>query len=479
MSIARGSVHALSYNYVRTTYGDVTLGLYNSPIPASPTLATNSAAIVTKINSWAGPASLVLSTYNSVNDFDIPVYKAATTDPLFTISVDAASYPIGYTVQGLQIRIPDAAKAAGGSDGHMMVEDPNGGWVYEFWQVTSKPAGGGTLVASSGGRTRKRGPGFGNATATAGRIAPWMARPTIREMKSGHIGHAIPIIMKSTDGTNVWPTSGNAAAGDPTNAPPNGTWLQLNMTPAAIVALGLPTWKTGMLTAMSVYGAVVDDTGGSSWNMRCLSDASTASLGGATPLGTWAQTAASFSSGSPAFGDLKSGVTWSNFRVLDPAYMKGLYDARLATYKLDPIATISNNWTLTGGATAHACLTEATYPPFAATSTLRIGTSTTSNVSEVRVATPTIPNGKTIVGLVGWAYVNVATSTVYKMEIESGTTVLGTYSLSTVVGGQLWWPVEATTLAGLDSTDIRLKFTCTTGGTGGNIYAAHVMAEYG
>lgn len=228
----------MPYDYVRLISGDPVLGLYNNPIPASPTIATNSAAIVTKINSWAGPTSPVLSTYNTVNDFDVPYYKASSTDPLFTISSTTGSYPIGNTVQGLQIRIPDAAKAAGGSDGHMMVEDPAGDWVYDFWVVSSKPAGGGTITASSAGRTRKRGSGFGNSNATAAKIGPWMCRPTLREMMSGQIGHAIPIFVKSTDGTNVWPASGNAGATDTTNSPPCGTWLQYNMTPAAIAALG-------------------------------------------------------------------------------------------------------------------------------------------------------------------------------------------------------------------------------------------------
>lgn len=231
---------------------------------------------------------------------------------------------------------------------------------------------------------------------------------------------------------------------------------------------------------MSVYGAVVDDTGGASWNLRFLDDASTASFGLGQPLGTWAQTATGWGAGSPTYGDLKSGIDWTQFRVLDPTYMKSLYDARLAAYKLDPIADVSTNWTLTGAATAAACLTEAVYAPFAATSTLRIGTQTANNVAEVRVATPSVPNGKSIVGLCGWVFMSVPSGTVYRVDLESGTTVIGTYTLSAATGGQLWWPVAATTLSGLNSADIRLKFTCTAGTGGfGNVYAAHVMAEYG
>ena len=58
---------------------------------------------------------------------------------------------------------PAAARAAGGGDGHMAVIQPDG-WEYDFWQVRDRPAGGGTLVVSHGGRTR--------ATATASARTP-------------------------------------------------------------------------------------------------------------------------------------------------------------------------------------------------------------------------------------------------------------------------------------------------------------------
>lgn len=480
MKLARHAAKG-PYAYTRLLQCSPTLGLYNVPIPASPTLAASSSTYITKVNSWAGPASLVLNTYNSVNDFDVPYYKASASDPLFTISADLGSYGFSYPVNGMQIHIPDAAKAAGGSDGHLVVEDENGGWIYEFWAVTAKPGGGGTLVCSSAGRIRKNSGGFGNAGAIASQTAGWAGRPQARELKVGQIGHALGIVLKSTDGTHVWPANQNAAAGDPTNAPPCGSWLQLNMTPAAIIALGLPAWKTAILTALAVYGGVVDDTGGSSWNMRFWDDASTASLGGAQPLGALSQTLTSlgWSAGSPSFGDLKSGVTWSNLRVLDSAYMQGLYEARQAAWKLDPIATVSNNWTLTGGATAHACLTDTAYPPFSATSTLRIGTQTTNNVAEVRVATPSAPTGLVLTGLVAWFHGNTATGTTYRMDLKSGTTVIGTVTMVANAGAQYWYGAAATTLAGLDPADIRISIVCVAGAGGfGNVYAAHVMAEY-
>lgn len=450
------------------------------PLPASPTIAANSAAIVTKINSWAGPASITAGAYNTVDEYDIPIYWASPTDPLFTLSITADSR--GVQLNGTQIRIPDAAKPAGGTDHHLVVVDETRQWVTDFWAVSSKPAGGGTLVATAGGRTRLHGLGFDNANSIASKTAAGLGLIDPDEARNGTINHAIAILTKSTDGTNIWPASGNAAAADPTNAPPCGTWLQLNMTSAAIDALGQPVWKTAILKAMATYGAVVIDTGGSSWNCRFIGDGSHAAVGGrqrvkdyATAQGDPGQWYLDTGSGY-YYGDLKTGVPWTNFRVIDSTYLKGLHDARIAPLKLDPVSTITNNWTLTTGATAHACLTEATYAPFTADSTSRISTGTVGRVCEVKLAAFTAPTGRAPVGVTGWFWGNTGTGTTYLCELVSGTTVLASYTKPANTG-QGWHAVSAPSLVGVDLTDLRLRFTLTAGTSTSNIYAAHAFVD--
>ena len=106
---------------------------------------------------------------------------------------------------------------AGGADGHMAVLQPDG-WEYDFWQVQSKPAAGGTLVVSHGGRTRTNGDGLGSdATAAEFGLAAGIVGGD--EMTAGHIDHALFVNARCTSGHSVYPAApGPPAACAPTPA---------------------------------------------------------------------------------------------------------------------------------------------------------------------------------------------------------------------------------------------------------------------
>src|ERR687896_733051 len=101
------------------------------------------------------------------------------------------------SIEGHRIRIPDAARPAGGGDGHLAVGAEDG-WGYDLWAGSAKPSGGGRLEFGWGGRTRIDGDGLGsNATAAWFGLAAGVIRAP--ELEAGRIEHALFMGGRGTD----------------------------------------------------------------------------------------------------------------------------------------------------------------------------------------------------------------------------------------------------------------------------------------
>ena len=169
----------------------------------------------------------------------------------------------------MRVRIPDAAKAAAGSDGHLTVVDQDSGWEYDFWQVRRKPRGGGRLVISWGGRTRidgrrprlrrqRRPLRLARGNHPCGGDAPRPDRPRALHAR------ALRLRPEGLPGSRAGAAVRQRSAG----APSQGTRFQLDLSPAEIDALRAPAWKKTILRAMAEYGLYVGDTtGGTPWNI--------------------------------------------------------------------------------------------------------------------------------------------------------------------------------------------------------------------
>ena len=294
---------------------------FNRQIPANPPLLANSAQIVQRLLSWGDPQKLLAGHADTTEDYFHPLYYAQPSDPLYTVR--CSRWTNECPIEGAQLRIPGAARAAGGDDGHMTVIDQVSGWEYDFWQVASKPAGGGTITVSHGGRTRIDGDGLGsNATAAWFGLAAGIIRGP--EVEAGVIPHALFSQVKCSGGYAVYPArAGTTAApcsnfgASNTDAPPLGARIQLAMSDAEIAALDVPAWKRTILTALAHYGLIVGDTmnNNSSWGLQGESGSSYTSFGAADP---WAAIA-----GGMDGLDIGSGVDWSRFRVVHPCVSQG------------------------------------------------------------------------------------------------------------------------------------------------------------
>ena len=299
---------------------------FNRAIPASAPSLANSAAIVTRLTGWGTPSHIAAGTAGSSDDWAHPTYYARSTDPVFTLHCTEAWGACA--IEGAQVRIPDAAKPAAGGDAHMTVIDQVGGWEYDMWKVSSKPAGGGVLTFAWGGKTRIDGDGLGS-DATAARYGNAAGIIRAQELAAGEIRHALFMTINCDSGAPVYPAlkSGRSCASigqTNTDAPPMGARFQLTMTDAQIDALAVPAWKKTILRAMAHYGMYTGDTGGGAWGVQAESGQTYTSFGKEDALVSYGK-----SVGVPLYNgryifNIRDGVDWARYlRVVDPCAAKG------------------------------------------------------------------------------------------------------------------------------------------------------------
>jgi hypothetical protein len=296
---------------------------FNRALPATPRLHPNSSAIVRRlVSDYGGPAKMTAGDADTSYDYTHPLYFPRSTDPVFTLHCYEASWGT-CPIEGHRIRIPDAARPAGGGDAHMAVIDQGSGWEYDLYKVRSKPAGGGTLEFRWGGRTRLDGDGLGsNATAAHFGLGAGVIRT--QELAAGKIDHALFMVVKCTAG-KVYPAGGGGAAcSDATNAPAGGMRFQLAYSAAQIDALPVPGWKKTILHALRTHGAFVGDTGGGGFNFQFESGSTYTSFSYSDRLVDFAKTqpGVSLYNGKYVF-DVASGVDWSRLRAVDPCVTQG------------------------------------------------------------------------------------------------------------------------------------------------------------
>jgi hypothetical protein len=305
---------------------------FNQRIPAGTKPVANSAALVDAALTYGPPDHLTAGVAQTPDDWGHPTFFARSDDPVYTLRT-TANYGRN-ELDGMRIRVPEAARAAGGGDAHMTIVQPNG-WEYDLWQVQSKPSGGGTLAFSWGGRLRIDGDGLrhGGTASRFGNIAGIIRAP---ELQAGRIDHALFLVLRCTgtstafgygarrrdgdEGAYVYPAiAGGAPCRPGVSAPPMGAHLRLAMSTAHIAALGLPRWQTAILTALARYGGYVGDTGGDGIGMMFESSTTYTALGRPDPLVDIAKANGLTDYGGQYGFDVARGVDWQrSLRVVPP-----------------------------------------------------------------------------------------------------------------------------------------------------------------
>jgi concanavalin A-like lectin/glucanase superfamily protein len=348
--------------------------IWNTPIDTRiDVVHRDSAAMVRKILSLSGNPTLpvghlVAGRVDTGSDYSHPLFFAREDDPWFTLDFryhNASGWGPN-VLQGTRLQIPDLAKPASGDDAHMVivqpperdargnyVRDANGNyvyWEYDLWQVVGKPAGGGTLRCSWGGRHDFEGDGYGpGAAGTAAHFGLVAGTVRANELVAGQIDHALFCVVQiganpddldfgygvrrgdSENGSHVFPAANGDSFDDTVSdddCPPMGARLWLEMTETEINALSVPGWKKTILKALARYGAFFGDTGGPGFAFQFDGGSAYTSFGVADPLIAYGADNGltqytDLGASSPIYGDyvfnMSSGVDWARYlRVVIP-----------------------------------------------------------------------------------------------------------------------------------------------------------------
>jgi hypothetical protein len=227
----------------------------NSPfrtlIPADAEVDPNSAAMISAVD-WDG------SAYVSTIEFGIPIYTFDARTPRYSVPCIIADW--GHCpFDGHQVPIPDDARPQYGSDGAMVVIDPDNRMIYEFWRAKHVDGAWTTQFAAVNSLDSS---GWGGASTGSGasRLAGVVR---VAEIAQGSIPHALAMESNNVCAKVFRPpalkTDGRSTTPD---CLPEGAHIQLDPR-LDINSLGLSQAERLMAEALQRYGAYITDFSGS------------------------------------------------------------------------------------------------------------------------------------------------------------------------------------------------------------------------
>jgi hypothetical protein len=234
---------------------------FNTPIPAKPRLAPDSAAIASYLSSehWTF-ASGRHGAFAIEANGSRPVYWARSSDPLVKVICrgDGSCDP------GLRLHIPAGARPQDEFDGHMTVVDQPARREFDFWRAGTPERGQITVSAAS---SIPIGPASGsgrNGSGEAAHLGLMGGLLRAAELKAGVIEHALAMAVPCEQPNDVWPAPARARGDQGCSGhgagPHLGSLVQLNMSEAQIAASGAPAWQRAIMRAMARYGIYVVDS---------------------------------------------------------------------------------------------------------------------------------------------------------------------------------------------------------------------------
>jgi hypothetical protein len=185
---------------------------------------------------------------------------------------DKGPYPVpdnapieGWPMDG---RTLESAQQGGGADRHLIVVDPVGGQLYEFYQAFHRTSG----WEASGEATwdlktnRMRPRNWSSADAAGLPIFPSL--PRFEECEQGRVDHALRVTVRTTRKAFLYPASHQAGSTDALTAPAMGQRFRLK---AAVDISGFPRHAQAIAQALKKHGMLVADNGGD-WDLSVPPD---------------------------------------------------------------------------------------------------------------------------------------------------------------------------------------------------------------
>jgi len=239
--------------------------IWNAPLAANAPLSPHSAQYTSLLGGYVKEYGGWINTYS----YSVPVYTVPRSQPKVPVTLDTSGSPSADELARVfkaGVPIPQGAKAAAGSDQHMVVWQPSTDTMWEFWHAQQVS---GAWHARWGGKMThlSSNPGYfthppdWGATATSLPLLGGLIG--IRELESGHIDHALALaIPHAQTGVVAFPAQRSDGNLRSTTAIPEGTRFRLNPH-FDLATLHAPPIVRILAQAVQRYGMIVRDQAGS------------------------------------------------------------------------------------------------------------------------------------------------------------------------------------------------------------------------
>jgi hypothetical protein len=317
----------------------------NNTLPDSgATLATGSSQIVSSMN---GAGDLEFGFWHNEDSGGVPVYSAKSSDPTVTVTCTSYCQASSVTINIPSKARPEAAICPG--DCQMGIIEPDG-TEYDLYGQNPAYNGGSTLTVVGLAWSSVTGmgvdpngaslsfPGKGGGDVSNGTMMATLSEPTVAEILSGTIAHAININVPCESG-QVFPGSSaeDCASNFGYTGPAAGSRFQLALTNAQIdgtasnsigySAANTAPWERAILHAMHNYGAYATITCGRACgdrvNIYMENGTQYSAFGGTWPVSTynWSSPGNNGSVGNVPTNWRPGGLTWSSaLQIVSPCY---------------------------------------------------------------------------------------------------------------------------------------------------------------
>lgn len=224
---------------------------FRTLMPAGAEVDPNSVAMIDGV-AWAGSASV------STIEFGIPIYTAGPSTARYSVPCVIAEWG-RCPFDGLSVPIPNGARPQNGSDGAMVVIDPDNRKIYEFWRAKQVN---GSWTTEFAAVNSLDGSGWGGASTGSGasRLAGVVR---VAEIAQGEIPHALAMQSNNVCAKAFRPpalkTDGQSTKPD---CLPEGAHIQLDPS-LELSSLALNPAEHAVAEALQRYGAYIMDVSGS------------------------------------------------------------------------------------------------------------------------------------------------------------------------------------------------------------------------
>jgi hypothetical protein len=238
--------------------------VWNRPISAGAPLSRMSKTYVSQLRRQIAATGDWINT----TQFSVPVYTVPAGQPRVPVKLDKSGGSADALAKDFNagVPIPRNARAAAGTDRHMVVWQPSKNTMWEFWEADKRngrwhAAWGGEMTNMSRNRGYFPSPADWGATATGLPLLGGLIR--ISELRAGRINHALALAIPHASSREfAFPAQRSDGNDNSASAIPEGTRFRLNPK-LDLNTLHLSAAAKAIAVAAQRYGIVVRDQSGS------------------------------------------------------------------------------------------------------------------------------------------------------------------------------------------------------------------------